>query len=138
MKKTTADDLINKFEAFTRSQYVFRVIKNRRYIFSSSEGGLRPIIKAIIKKNVLDQAIVFDKIVGLAAAKLLIYGRAAKVMACFGSQEATKVLKKNNIDYKFINKIPMILDQKMADPCPYEKLAKGKAPKEFYKLLEQI
>ena len=57
------------------SKYSLALIKNDKIIFSSTHSGLRPLVE-LVKKG-LKGDLLFDKVVGLAAAKLIVYGNVA-------------------------------------------------------------
>ena len=80
-------------------------------------------------------AVVFDKIVGLAAAKLLVYGNVAEVLTPTISRDAKKYLQKNEVKLNFKKEVKNILNCHGNDLCPMEKLCREKALKEFLRNL---
>lgn len=83
----------------------------------------------------MKSALVFDKIIGRAAALLLIYARVAEIMTPAITRQALMILRKNKIKVNCGKIIVKVLDKKGRDLCPMEKLSKGKRVKEFYKLM---
>ena len=80
---------------------------------------------------------VADRIVGRAAALLLVYSSVVAVFAVTASDGGIEVLKNNHIFHEFGIRVPRILDSKKVDICPFEKLvAKFSDPKEAYEELK--
>jgi len=60
---------------------------------------------------------VADNIVGRAAAMLYAYFNASSVFAVTISEEGKKMLKENEISYRFENCVPNILNYERTDIC---------------------
>jgi hypothetical protein len=110
------------------------IIKNGEVIFETRKKGITGFLEAIEKlnKNLLN-ASAADKIVGVAAAMLCVYVGLASVFAITISEEGKKVLRDNNIEYRFERTVPNILNHNKKNVCPFEKLAIISGdPKEAY------
>ena len=110
------------------------IIKNGEVIFETQKKGITGFLEAIEKLNEnLLNASAADKIVGVAAAMLCVYVGLASVFALTISEEGKKVLRDNNIEYRFERTVPNILNRNKKNVCPFEKLAiiSGN-PKEAY------
>jgi hypothetical protein len=59
------------------------------------------------------------------------------VYGVIGSKKAEEVLKKYQIPYLFLKKVPYITNRDKTGPCPFEKMAEGKSPEEFWKLVSE-
>lgn len=118
---------------FALSNYSLVVIKDKQIIFSSTLDRLTPIIKAIRQcDQELTGSLVFDRVVGKAAALLLISVEIASVHSLIGSQQAVETLTRYRIPFIFEKIIPIVLNNAGTGPCPLEKLASNKTPEEFY------
>jgi HD superfamily phosphodiesterase len=100
------------------------IVKNRKVIFETQKQGITGFLEAIARldKNLVD-ASAADKIVGVAAAMLCVYAGVASVFAFTISEEGRKVLRDNNIAYRFEKMVTNILNRTKEDVCPFEKLA---------------
>ncbi len=129
MKKYKVDD-------FDINGWTFIVIKNEKIIFRSKSQGLEPLIFCLRhRKKDLAGAIVFDKIVGQAAALLLVLGKVKKVITPLASQKALDYLRKNKVRVIYKSKVRHILNKKKDDFCPMEKISRGKTAEEFLRIL---
>lgn len=121
---------------FIGRPWSFVLIKKGKLIYRSKKQGLAPLVFCLkYKKNILHGAIVYDKIIGRAAACLIIYGKAKKVMTPVISQSAITIFKKHEIPAEYIKITGKILNKKGDDQCPMEKMSSGKSAKEFACLL---
>ena len=126
------------FDKFLTSDNTLRVYKGNKLIFASDKDRLRPLVEYIHKfasnhRNV----VIFDKIMGRAAALLCIKANCREVYSPLGSQLAMDVLGKRGIKYHLIRTVPCIQtpDGKM---CPMELLSIGKEPEELYRLIKKL
>ena len=124
------------FDQFVTSDNTLRVYKGNKLIFASDKDRLLPLVEYIHKfaskhRNV----VIFDKIMGRAAALLCIKANCREVYSPLGSQLALDVLGKRGIKYHLTRTVPCIHtpDEKM---CPMELLSIGKEPEEFYRLMK--
>ncbi len=110
------------------------IIKNGEVIFETRKKGITGFLEAIEKLNEnLLNASAADKIVGVAAAMLCVYVGLASVFALTISEEGKKVLRDNNIEYRFERTVTNILNRNKKNVCPFEKLAMISGdPKEAY------
>jgi hypothetical protein len=126
------------FDEFLTSKNTLRVYKSSKLIFTSDKDRLLPLVEYIDKfASRHHNVVVFDKIVGRAAALLLIKADCREVFSPLGSQLAVEVLNKSGIKYHLTRTVPFIQtpDQKM---CPMETLSIGKEPEEFYYLIKNL
>ena len=102
------------------------IVKGRRVLFSSKEGGVAPFFRAVQKmENNLHNAAVADRIVGLAVAMLCLHVRIASVYADIVSQGALDMLNKQGVTISSNSVVPHISDYDGTDLCPFEKLAQS-------------
>jgi len=93
-------------------------------IFASAEKGLRPLVECIVRhKEEMAGARVIDKVVGAAAAKLLVYAKVAEVHAGIASRGAKEILEGNGITFSAERLVPHITGNDKKGPCPMETLS---------------
>jgi hypothetical protein len=100
------------------------IVKNGRVLVRSRERGIAPFFQAIksIGKG-LHNAVVADRIVGLAVATLCLHARVRYVYADTVSQGAFDMLEKKGVAVDSKNTVPHISNYDGTDLCPFEKLA---------------
>lgn len=98
------------------------VVVNGAVELSSDNTGLKPHID-IVKNTpeILRGASVADKIVGKAAAMLLLYSGVKEVYAEIISSRAIPVLENAGISYFYNKQVPFIKNRAGNDLCPMEK-----------------
>ncbi|MFH1398827.1 MAG: DUF1893 domain-containing protein [Candidatus Woesearchaeota archaeon] len=109
---------------------------NNQTIFSSNLQGLRSLYQLTQKyTDKLQNAQLYDKVVGLAAAKLIVYSQAiSEVTTEVCSQPALDFLKIHNIGIKTKLVVQNILTLDKKAICPMElKAMEIVSPADFYK-----
>jgi len=113
------------------------IVKKGKVLFETQKQGITGFLEAIerLDKNLV-AASAADKIVGVAAAMLCVYAGVASVFALTISEEGIRVLRDNNIAYRFEKTVPNILNRDKKDVCPFEKLAmtSGNSEEAYVKL----
>jgi len=114
------------------------VAKRGRVLFETESHGISGLLKAIDQlKDDMAGSSVADRVVGRAAALLLVYSGVVAVFADTISEGGIDVLKNNDIFQEFGRRVPSILDSRKADVCPFEKLvAKFSEPRQAYEKLK--
>lgn len=90
-------------------------------LYTSKEFGIQPLLNVGYE---LRDTEVFDKIVGKAAAIVLVHYKAESVFADIISETAIEVFEKHKIKYEYNKKVPVVLNSDHTDTCPMEKLVK--------------
>ena len=132
-----------QFEKFLKSPWGLELClpagrQGCKIIFRSKKSGVRGLLDFVNEQGEKHEGmIIFDKIVGQAAALLAAYLKARVVYGVTGSEPAARVLEKYKINFYFPKTVPKILNQDQTDLCPMEKLSLDKTPKEFYNSLKQ-
>jgi len=114
------------------------IAKKGRVLFETESHGINGLLKAIkkLQENTAGSSVA-DRIVGRAAALLLVYAGVVAVFADTASDGGIEVLKNNHIFHEFGRRVPRILDSKRVDVCPFEKLvAEFSNPREAYEELK--
>lgn len=122
-------------EEFIASGYTLRVYEGDKLIFSSTSDRLLPLLE-FIETGHRGRPVVFDKIVGNAAALLCARAGVAGVYSPKGSQAALPTLERYGIKYHFTEILPFI-EKPGGGMCPMEKLSLGKEPEEFYQAITE-
>jgi len=127
------------FNGFLDSGDTLRVYDGDRLIFSSAKDRLIPIIEYIDRLAPhYNQVIIFDKIMGNAAALLSVKAGGREVYSPLGSQIAVRTLEQYGVKYYLTEIVPYIQKPGGEDMCPMEKLSLDKGPEEFYEAVKQI
>ncbi|MFC2012828.1 DUF1893 domain-containing protein [Chloroflexota bacterium] len=120
------------FSEFLSSRDTLRIYHNGKLIFSSGKERLLPLLEYLQIAPREKGVTVFDRIVGNAAALLLIKLGCREARSPMGSELAVKTLNRAGISYRFARIVPYIQNQSQQGMCPMEKLSQGKGPEEFY------
>ena len=127
------------FNKFLTSDDTLRVYEGDKLVFVSSKDRLLPLLEYLERfASDYQRVVIFDKIIGNAAALLSIKAKCQEVFSPLGSQLAVKTLEKYSIKYHFSQIIPCIQRADGEDMCPMEKLSLGKSPEEFYQAMQNI
>ena len=126
------------FNEFLTGADTLRVYKDDRLIYDSSKDGLLPLLEYIDRFTHYHQVVIFDKIIGNAAALLSIKASCRKVYSPLGSQIAAQTLDKYNITNHLSEIVPYIRKPNGTDMCPMEKLSMDAGPEEFYEIIRNL
>lgn len=113
------------------------IYKKGELIFESSLKGIRPHLKAIDELGAeLEGSLMVDKILGRAAAFLVIYSKAAEVIAVVVSTPGKRVLEKYGIKFSYREEVPHIKMENGVIYCPFERMVQGiQDPTEAYEAI---
>jgi hypothetical protein len=100
------------------------IVKDSNSLFESNASGIDGLLQAIedLGNNIIASSIA-DKVVGRAAALLIIYSDIKEVYTTFLGEEGFRLLKEHNILVEYENLVPTILDREGKNMCPFEKFA---------------
>lgn len=127
-----------EFERFTKGKFALEIRQKEKIIFRSKREGVGGLLMFIQKHGRSRRdLIIFDKIIGKAAALLFAYLGAKEVYGVIGSKEAAKTLRKFKIKFYFRKTVENILNKAKTGSCPMEKLSRTKTPEELYNLLKR-
>ena len=128
---------MDKFQSFLESSDTLRVYNGDALVFSSNKDRLFPLVECINNFKEDRPIVLFDKIVGNAAALLAVKLGCYELYSPLGSQLAVKTLLKYGVKYHFLQVVTFIQNEDKQEMCPMERLSIGKGPEEFYSLLSQ-
>ena len=77
-------------------------------------------------------ALVFDNIVGTAAALLLVFGQVNELWTPVASVSALRVLAQHRVHFRVQELIPYVPNVAGTGPCPFEVMAGQKSPEQLY------
>ena len=122
------------YDEFLMRRDSLQVYEGGKLIFASTKDRLLPLLEYIDKLAPRhQQVVIFDKIVGNAAALLCVKANCRQVYSPLGSHLAVNTLKKYGIKHRISEIIPHIKRPDREDMCPMEKLSLDKDPEEFYR-----
>jgi hypothetical protein len=130
-------ELFNKFIA---SEDTLRIYAGDKLVFASTKDRLLPLMEYLEHHAAVHgDVVIFDKIIGNAAALLAIKAECREVFSPLGSERAIETLERYGVGYHFTRTVSCIQRADGEDMCPMEKLSLGKEPEEFYRImLEKI
>ena len=123
------------FNRFLIGSDTLQVYKGSKLLFASNKDRLLPLLEYIDRFALYHQVVIFDKIMGNAAALLAVKASCRQVYSPLGSQLAIKTLDKYHIKYHLTETVPYIQKPNGEDMCPMEKLSTNREPEEFYELI---
>jgi len=106
----------------------------------SKEKGIKPILLWLREdKNSLKNAIVADRIIGRAAAMLMVYAGIKEVYGILISDHALTYFQQFETPVYYKEKVPYILNRTKTSMCPMEKRSLFlETPKSAFDLFNQI
>jgi len=121
-----------RYDEFLSGSDSMRVYEGDICLFTSDKPMLAPLFDYIqTAAPVHDDVVIFDRVVGNAAALLFVKVKCSRVYSPVGSELAVKTLNDNGISYHITKIVPFILKPGTFDLCPMEKLSIGKTPDQF-------
>jgi len=127
------------FHQFNASADTLRVYEDSSLVFSSRKDRLLPLMEYIDRfASEHKGVVIFDKIIGNAAALLAVKAGGREIFSPLGSELALQTLEEYDIEYHFTRTVPTIQKVDGESMCPMEKLSIGKKPEEFYREMVEI
>lgn len=124
----TIEELTTKLE-----NHSLLVYKDGNISFQD-EHGIQPLLIQIKKKG-LKNAVAIDKVIGKAAALLMVYGKVKQVHTNIIAKDAIKVFEKYNVKYSYNEIVDHIQNVTKDGLCPMEqKVLNIDNPKKAYKI----
>ena len=107
------------------TKYSQALVQGDKIIYSSDGCGLKPLWDCLEKyRQSKDKFILFDKVIGLAAARLVVYsGIIAAIHTGLISQPAKQFLKENKVKVEADEIVANILRKDKSAVCPGEIIA---------------
>ncbi|WP_040213098.1 DUF1893 domain-containing protein [Clostridium polynesiense] len=129
-------ELKNKLK---KDNVVCAVLKEGKYYYSS-ERGIKPILTWINHGGkLLENASIADKVIGKAAALLLVYGGIKEAYTPILSEHALWVFKDYDIEVEYDTLVPYIINRDRTGICPMEqKVMDIRKDEEAFKVLSDF
>lgn len=109
----------------------------KKLVFTSKKDRLLPLMEYIsMYRDGQNPVIIYDKVMGNAAALLAVKVKACEVYSPLGSELAIKTLERHGIKYSLLKTVPFIMRDDGQGLCPMEHLSIGKTPEEFYLVMK--
>ena len=106
------------------TKYSLALFKDEKLIHASDGGGLRPLRDALEKHKDKSGLLLHDKVMGLAAARLIVYsGMIAEVFTMVASRAAKEFLEESRIRLTAFDVAANILTKDKSTVCPGEVIA---------------
>jgi len=127
----------NLCNEFVSSGDTLRLYQGRTLVFSSKKEGLLPLMEYLGSREIgLEPVVLYDKVMGNAAALLAVKANVGEAYSPLGSELAMKTLDKYGVKYHLDKTVPYIMRDDGKDICPMERLSMGREPGEFYKIMK--
>jgi hypothetical protein len=120
-------------------QHTLELVSGGIVVCASYDSGLRPLFDCINKtKGKYPGSSLHDKVVGLAAARLIVHsGTIKRVVTPLASQPAADYLREKNIELSATQIVPNILRQDGGGLCPMEEKALTMSDSDFHAFMSQ-
>jgi hypothetical protein len=120
-----------------KQKLTLMVVKDGHVFFQSSKPGMEPLVDLLESNmNNLVGTTVVARVLGLAAAKLLLWQHVMRIDALAASRPAQDLLRPSGIVVNARVSVHLIHEPGKKVPCRFEKLAvKYDHPEEFYHFL---
>ncbi len=116
--------MVDYLQKIKEGKYTLIVKKDSRIVFESNDSGIKDLILAA-RKGFLKNAIVYDKTVGLAAAKIAIYSKVKALYALLASKLAVSFCQEQKVPLEAEKIVEKIYDFQHKKECHLEKMAQG-------------
>jgi len=127
----------DRFQAFLAGDDTLRIYRGGKLVFSSQKDRLLPLMDYLAAgKDWRAPCIVYDKVMGNAAALLSVIAKAREVFSPLGSELAVKTLDRFGIKYRLAKIVPFIMRDDGQGLCPMEQLSIDKSPDDFYVIMK--
>jgi hypothetical protein len=125
------------FRAFLASDDTLRIYEDEVLVYSSKKERLLPLMEYIAENRAGGRpVVVYDKIMGNAAALLTVMAGGREVFSPLGSGLAVRTLDTHGVRHHLSRTVPYILRDDGQDLCPMEQLSIGKGPEDFYRVIK--
>ena len=106
------------------NEYSIVVVKENEIVYKSESKGLQSLISLYKNDvNTLENSSIADKVIGRAAALILVDSNIKEVYADLISQNAIDILDKSNISYEYKSQVKEIRNRDNTGMCPMEELS---------------
>lgn len=116
------------------------VIMNKAEVRTFKRRGVADLYDLLLNnKAYLQGSTVTDKVIGKAAASLMILGGVKRIYAAVISESALKLLEEAGIRTEFLMKVPFIKNREKNGWCPLEAACNGmERPEDIFPIIENF
>lgn len=134
------EDIMIARKMLDERQFDLIIVKEGSILYQGRGSGLAVLLRAIeTLKGQLSGASAADKIVGKAAALLLVYAGVEGIYGKILSEEAERFLEGKCSILMYQRKVPVILNKSGTDSCPMEKMSLSiSTPEEAYEKFSHL
>lgn len=118
-------DLVAEMRAILAGGASVVIARNGRVTAQETGRGVEPLLKLYHEHMLGGGTLVFDRVIGRAAAAICIAGGATRVRAFMMSYEAERLLKSHGVACTADKMVEKILNRDLSDGCPLEKKVNG-------------
>ncbi len=118
---------------FSQTAETFIAVELGRITYTSQEHGLKPLLEFMAKFPGVQELVIFDNVIGQAAAKLLALVKPKVIYGLVGTTAAAKILTEASLDFHFSQTTPKL--NMPVGTEDYEVLAQSKTPAELLSAL---
>ena len=113
----------NLKEILLKENHTIVIYKSDASVIISNDRGVAPLMK-LLKEDAtqLHDSMVADKVVGKAAALLMVYAKVKEVYTPTISVPALEVFKNHNVKITYVQVVERIINRKGDGLCPMETL----------------
>lgn len=135
--------MINSLEKakalLSENDYTFALINGGK-TFTSDKRGIAPILMLLdTSPELLKNAVIADKVIGKAAAMLLVYAGISQLHTVTISELAIDTLKNFDIQFSYENVVPQIKNRSGDGMCPMEaSVMYVEKPEKAYEILKEM
>lgn len=133
------DMAVYDLDQFVKSGLSLAVCRDDAMIFSSNGDGLEPLVKYLYQHGATKAGVVvFDKLVGRAAALLITLLTPKSVHAGAVSDSGAEVIDNCQIPFETKRRVKYLTDVASEGGCRWEKMAIGKTAEELLSELRAV
>ncbi len=112
---------IDEMKSLLNKDDIVCVLSKGDVLLTSNLKGVRPWIKWLREcPDVLQDAVVVDKVVGKAAAMLMAVAKIKRLYTPMISENALQFLSDTSIDFSYDKTVPFIVNNERNGMCPME------------------
>lgn len=110
-------------DVLLKENHTIVICKSDASVIVSNDRGIVPLMQLLVEdKKQLQNSIIADKVIGKAAALLMVYAGVKEVYTPVISSPALEVFKNHNIRISYDNEVDRIVNRKGDGLCPMESL----------------
>ena len=113
------DEYMDELIQMLHEEHLTCIVKQKKEIYKEYSNGIKPILN-LLNCNHLEDALLADKVIGKAAALLMVYGKISAVHTDILSEHAKKIFDQYKIPYTYDLLVPYIINRTKTGMCPME------------------